>query len=44
MVRGSFSQGLQSHLLGEKWQKRPYRSAYLFPYFFNMLSEGANRQ
>ena len=22
----------------------PYRSTYLFPYFFNMLSEGANRQ
>ena len=22
----------------------PYRSANLFPYFFNMLSEGANRQ
>ena len=22
----------------------PYRSAHLFPYFFNMLSEGANRQ
>ena len=25
-------------------QAEPYRSAYLFPYFFNMLSEGANRQ
>lgn len=22
----------------------PYRSTHLFPYFFNMLSEGANRQ
>ena len=22
----------------------PYQSAFLFPYFFNMLSEGANRQ
>ena len=22
----------------------PYRSAHLFPYFFNMRSEGANRQ
>jgi len=22
----------------------PYRSSTLFPYFFNMLSEGANRQ
>ena len=22
----------------------PYRSAYLFPYFYNMLSEGENRQ
>lgn len=22
----------------------PYYSAYLFPYFFNMLSEGANRE
>ncbi len=22
----------------------PYLSAFLFPYFFNMLSEGANRQ
>ena len=22
----------------------PYRSAFLFPVFFNMLSEGANRQ
>ena len=22
----------------------PYRSSHLFPYFFNMLSEGANRQ
>jgi serine/threonine-protein kinase HipA len=22
----------------------PYQSDYLFPYFFNMLSEGANRQ
>ena len=22
----------------------PYRSVHLFPYFFNMLSEGANRQ
>ena len=25
-------------------RKEPYRSAHLFPYFFNMLSEGANRQ
>ena len=25
-------------------RKEPYRSAYLFPYFFNMLSEGSNRQ
>lgn len=24
--------------------KRHYRSDHLFPYFFNMLSEGANRQ
>ncbi|UKK50917.1 HipA N-terminal domain-containing protein [Prevotella sp. E13-17] len=23
---------------------KPYRSDHLFPYFFNMLSEGANRQ
>ena len=23
---------------------KPYRSTHLFPYFFNMLSEGANRQ
>jgi serine/threonine-protein kinase HipA len=22
----------------------PYQSAFLFPYFFNMLSEGANRE
>ena len=22
----------------------PYRSGHLFPYFFNMLSEGSNRQ
>ena len=25
-------------------RREPYQSAYLFPYFFNMLSEGANRQ
>jgi len=25
-------------------QKEPYRSSYLFPYFYNMLSEGSNRQ
>jgi len=25
-------------------RKEPYRSAYLFPYFYNMLSEGSNRQ
>ncbi len=25
-------------------RKEPYRSAHLFPYFYNMLSEGANRQ
>ena len=25
-------------------RREPYRSAYLFPYFFNMLSEGSNRQ
>jgi len=25
-------------------RKEPYRSDYLFPYFFNMLSEGSNRQ
>lgn len=25
-------------------RKEPYHSAHLFPYFFNMLSEGANRQ
>ena len=25
-------------------RKEPYRSPYLFPYFFNMLSEGANRE
>lgn len=25
-------------------RKSPYQSAFLFPYFFNMLSEGANRQ
>ncbi|MBR1415856.1 MAG: HipA N-terminal domain-containing protein [Prevotella sp.] len=24
--------------------RKPYRSRHLFPYFFNMLSEGANRQ
>jgi serine/threonine-protein kinase HipA len=24
--------------------KEPYRSAHLFPYFYNMLSEGSNRQ
>jgi serine/threonine-protein kinase HipA len=24
--------------------KNPYQSAFLFPYFFNMLSEGANRE
>lgn len=24
--------------------KQEYRSAYLFPFFFNMLSEGSNRQ
>lgn len=25
-------------------RREPYRSATLFPFFFNMLSEGANRQ
>ena len=25
-------------------RREPYRSSHLFPYFFNMLSEGANRQ
>ena len=25
-------------------RKEPYLSDYLFPYFFNMLSEGANRK
>ena len=25
-------------------RKEPYQSDFLFPYFFNMLSEGANRQ
>ena len=25
-------------------RNEPYRSTYLFPYFFNILSEGANRQ
>lgn len=25
-------------------RKEPYVSEHLFPYFFNMLSEGANRQ
>lgn len=25
-------------------RNEPYRSAYLFPYFYNMLSEGSNRQ
>lgn len=25
-------------------REEPYHSAYLFPYFFNMLSEGANRR
>jgi serine/threonine-protein kinase HipA len=25
-------------------RKEPYRSAHLFPYFYNMLSEGANRR
>ena len=25
-------------------RKKVYRSDHLFPYFFNMLSEGANRQ
>lgn len=25
-------------------RKEPYHSNYLFPFFFNMLSEGANRQ
>ena len=25
-------------------RQEPYHSDYLFPYFFNMLSEGANRQ
>lgn len=25
-------------------RKEPYRSSYLFPFFFNMLSEGENRQ
>ena len=24
--------------------RKPYRSDHLFPYFFNMLSEGSNRQ
>ena len=25
-------------------RKEPYHSNYLFPFFYNMLSEGANRQ
>lgn len=25
-------------------RREPYRSDHLFPYFFNMLSEGSNRQ
>lgn len=25
-------------------RREPYHCAHLFPYFFNMLSEGANRQ
>ena len=25
-------------------REEPYRSDHLFPYFFNMLSEGANRE
>ena len=25
-------------------RNEPYNSNYLFPYFFNMLSEGANRE
>lgn len=25
-------------------QQQEYRSSFLFPYFFNMLSEGANKQ
>ena len=25
-------------------RKEPYYSSFLFPYFFNMLSEGANRE
>lgn len=25
-------------------RQKPYHSDHLFPYFFNMLSEGANRQ
>lgn len=25
-------------------RKEPYRSNHLFPYFYNMLSEGSNRQ
>lgn len=25
-------------------RKEPYHSSFLFPYFFNMLSEGANRE
>ena len=25
-------------------RREPYQSDHLFPYFFNMLSEGANRQ
>lgn len=25
-------------------RKEPYKSDYLFPFFFNMLSEGENRQ
>ena len=25
-------------------KKEPYRSNHLFPYFYNMLSEGSNRQ
>lgn len=25
-------------------RRKPYRADHLFPYFYNMLSEGANRQ
>lgn len=43
----------EAYLLGEKnppvsltlpLREEPYQSPYLFPYFFNMLSEGENRQ